>query len=396
VGGDGTQPYDEEVAAVAVLDRVTHSTLDHVLRPVGPLASVFLGPAPEVANEYQLAWETRWRPLATTLRSEGADEPTVTALESAVSAAAASRAARGAGQVAAFAQEGRVLAVVGLPGLAVADAARFAAPAHVVPMLAWAQDRPAYVLVVADRTGADLEASIGAGATPVRLTVEGPDDEIERNAPGGWQGQTQGRYQRRAEDSWAHNAGAAAEAAASALHRAEAKILVVTGDVRAVQLLRGKLPTWVQQEVDVRLLTGSRAADGSQQARAEAVAHLVSEAAKDATRRLWQTFVEERAPSGRAVVGAHATIGALIDGRVSTLLVASDRVPPEVRVWCGPAPTALQHARRPRPDWEGAAHGNLLDVVVRSALLTGARVHVLDDRVEHDLADGIGALCRFR
>jgi Bacterial archaeo-eukaryotic release factor family 2 len=381
---------------VAVLDRVTHITLEHVLRPVGPMASVYLGPSPEVTNEYRVSWDTRWRPLAATLRAQGAEDHTVHLLEGAVSGAAAARAARGSTQVGAFAQDGRVLAVVGLPGSTQPDQAQHAAPAHVVPMLAWAQERPAYVLVVADRAGADLEASIGAGATPVRLTVEGPDDEIERNAPGGWQGMTQGRYQRRAEDSWAHNAAAAADAAASALHRAEAKVLVVTGDVRAVQLLRGRLPTWVHQEVDVRLLTGSRAADGSQRARADAVAHVVREASRVAKTRVWQTFVEGRAPHGRAVAGVRPTLAALAEGRVSTLLVSPARVPIEARVWFGAAPTALQSERRPHPDWESAQLGSLLDVVVRSALLTGAKVEVLDEAVDHELVDGVGALCRFR
>lgn len=381
---------------MAVLDRVTHSTLDQVLRPTGPVASVYLGPAPEVTTEYLLSWDTRWRPLASALQHDGASGPLVESLKTAVEALAAARAAHGSGQVGAFAEDSQVLAVVGLPGLPGPDAARFSGPAHVVPMLAWAQERPAYVLVVTDRTGADIEASIGAGAPPVRLTVEGPDDEVERNAPGGWQGLTQGRYQRRAEDSWAHNARAAAEAAASALHRAEAKILVVTGDVRAVQLLRGRLPAWVQQEVDVRVLTGGRAPDGSQQARADAVAHVVREASRDATRRVWNTFVEEQAPHGRAVTGARATLGALAEGRVATLLVAPDRVPVEARAWYGTSPTHLQHTRRPRPAWDHAAQGRLLDVAVRSAVLTGARVRVLDESFDHELVDGLGALCRFR
>ncbi len=166
--------------------------------------------------------------------------------------------------------------------------------------------------------------------------------------------------------------------------------------MRAVQLLRGRLPAWVQQEVDVRLLTGSRAPDGSQQARADAVAHVVREASRDATRRVWNTFVEEQAPQGRAVTGARATLGALAEGRVATLLVAPDRVPVEERAWYGTSPTHLQHARRPRPTWEHAAQGRLLDVAVRSAVLTGARVQVLDESFDHELDDGLGALCRFR
>lgn len=385
-----------EVGRVAVLQqRINHNTLEIVLRPMEPVAAVYLGGAPDVANEYQLAWQTRWRPLAATLRSQGADEQTVTALEAAVMAPATSRAARGSGQVAAFAREGEALAVVTLPDLSGPDVARCGAPAHMLPLLTWAQERPAYVLVVIDRTGADLAASIGAGSEPVYSEVEGPDDEIERNAPGGWEGLTQGRYQRRAEDSWAHNAAAVAEAVGSALHRVEGNILVVSGDVRAQQLLLERLPEWVKQSVRIKHIKGSRAADGSQKVRAEMVAAAVREATEEELREVWDRFLEERAPRGLGVEGARETLSALAGGRVGTLLVSEQRAE-GLDAWFGTVPTEVWPADQGDPVPLEALRGPLVDVAVRSALLTGAQVRMIPPDADFGPTQGVGGICRYR
>jgi hypothetical protein len=258
----------------------------------------------------------------------------------------------------------------------------------------WKQERPPYVLVVIDRTGADLESSIGMASMPVRSTVEGPDDEIERNAPGGWEGLTQGRYQRRAEDSWAHNAAAAADAVASALQRTEAQVLVVAGDVRAVQLLMERLPTWVHKDVTVKRVSGSRAADGSQRTRPDVVASMVREACEERTAALWQRFLEERTPHGLAVEGIHATLAALALGRVATLLVSADADASGERAWMGHAPTEVQPTDQPGPSWEGARRGALADVAVRAAILTGAQVRVIPAGSGFGPEAGVGAICR--
>jgi hypothetical protein len=387
--------FVEEVSRVAVLQqRISQSTLEVVLRPTEPAAAVFLGAAPDVTNEYQLAWETRWRPLAAVLLEQGADEETVKALEAAVSAPASARAARGAGHVAAFARDQEVLAVVPLPELDGADVAHFGSPAHLLPMLRWAQEKPAYVLVVVDRTGADIEASIGAGSTPMHSEVEGPDDEIERNAPGGWEGLTQGRYQRRAEDSWAHNAAVVADAVAAALQRTEAKILVVSGDVRATQLLLDKLPEWVGQGVRIKRISGSRAEDGSQKGRGEAVAHAVREAAEDEVAVLWERFQEERSPHGLAVEGAHETLTALASGRVGTLLVGTGS--DDLEAWFGTGPTDVAPVGASGRDPIEMLRGPLADVAVRAALLTGAQVRVIPPDAGFGPSEGVGGICRYR
>ncbi len=380
---------------MAVLEqRVNHSTLEVVLRPTEPVAVVYLGGVPDVTNEYRLSWDTRWRPLAASLREQGADESTVRALESAVAAPAAARAARGSGQVAGFARDGEALAVVSLPGLAGTDVARYGGPAHMLPVLQWSQERPPYVEVAIDRTGADLATSIGAASEPMYSEVEGPDDEIERNAPGGFKAQP--RYHRRAEDSWAHNAAAVAEAAAAALVRVEGRILVVSGDARAQQLLLEKLPEWVRNNVRIKRINGGRGRDGSQRTRPEHVARAVREAVDEEMAKLWQTFLEERSPHGLSVEGAHETIAALQGGRVGTLIVASDPVGEDERAWFGPAPTdvlPLGHRQPVQPD---ARKGRLVDVAVRSSLLTGARVRVIPPDAGYWPMEGVGGICRYR
>lgn len=374
-------------------ERVDKSTLDTVLRAAGPVAAVYLGPAPGVANEYQLEWSTRWRPLADALRDQGADAATVAALEAAVESVASTRAARGSGQVAAFAQQGKVLALFPMPGATWPDLARFGEPVHLLPLLAWAQARPAYVLIVTDRTGADIEACAGAGSAAAVSAVKGPDDEIERNDAGGFT--SQGRSERRAEDSWRHNAGAVASHAAAALEQTGARILVVSGDVRAVQLLRDRLPEWVHRSVAVEQIKGSRASDGSQQGRRDAVAEAVRRAAQHELDDLWRTFVEQRSPGGRAVEGEHATLGALVEGRVATLLVRAENGDGR-SAWFGPGPTDVQPTDQPAPEWPEARLGPLVDVAVRAALLTGAQVRVLSPEHADGPVEGIAGLCRFR
>ncbi len=375
-------------------ERINHSVLDAVLKPVQPAAAVFLGAPPDVANEYRLSWETRWAPLAAGLRQQGAAEPDVAALEKALAASASSRAARGSGQLAGFVRAGHVVAVVGMSGWTGPDHAVFGSPAHVLPLLHWQQERPPYVLCVIDRTGADLETCIGAGCTPVRSSVDGPDDEIERNAPGGWEGLTQGRYQRRAEDSWAHNAAAVADAVTAALRSAEARILVVGGDVRAVQLLKEKLPAAVLKDVTLKEVTAGRSADGSERGRSALVGAAVREAVTEQTAALWDRFVEQRSPHGLAVEGVHETIIALAGGRVGTLLVSPE--PVAGKAWFGPAASEVVPVGIGHPVPPDARKGPVVDVAVRAALLSGARVRVIPAGAGFWPMEGVAGVCRFR
>ncbi|MDH2387908.1 Vms1/Ankzf1 family peptidyl-tRNA hydrolase [Streptomyces sp. HNM0663] len=371
----------------------TTSIRDKVLQSLlggpGPVCSVYLRlePRPQQVEDARL----RWQRLARQLADEGADAGAVEALARRVDAELP-----GSGTLVAFAAGGEVRYAAVLPAghrgaTADADFAAYGPLPHLQPLLTWRQDHPAHVLAVVDRTGADLEAYPLGGTEPIRRTVTGPDDEIERNAPGGM---SQGRFQRRAEDSWEHNAVRVAETLTGVVSRVSARLVLLAGDVRAVQYLTKHLPERVRQQVSLRRVSGGRAPDGSDRVRSEQVEEETRRAGEELTSGLLRRFAEERGPGGRAVEGVHPTLRALADGRVETLVVVDD--PGDRRTaWFGAAPGEVSE-RRPAPSVNGApmARAPLSDVAIRTALLSGSDVRVLRPDADGAPAHGIGALCR--
>jgi hypothetical protein len=359
-----------------------------VLRTTDGVASVYFGQS----STPDLEWHARWQALAGRLIEAGASEAVVAAVERAVALASPVSAAMGASGLAVFAGRTGEPVVLHTPGLAGPDHATWGPVARVAPVLAWLRDRPPYVLVVTDRAGADIETGAGGCHPPRSRSVLGPDDEIERNAPGGW---AQLRYQHRAEDSWRHNARAVAEACERELRDGGARLLVVSGDVRAVQLLEDRLPEQVDGPLTIRHITGGRSNDGSQQHRHDTVAEIARAAAGDWTAELLARFAEQRSPRGLAVDGELATLEALGQGRIAVLLV-ENRDGDSRTAWFGPEPTQVRPTTEtPPPSWASKDRGPLVDVAIRAALLAGAEVRVLDPGTRGAPAEGIGGLCRF-
>jgi hypothetical protein len=366
----------------SAVDLTTATTARELVHPLAPVASVYLGlaaadPAADAEEDLLL----RWRAIESRLADQDADQATIDAIGSVVA-----RALPEQGELAVFAADGQVLMAQPVPGVSPFDRAQFGAPADVVPLLAWLQRHPPYVLVVTDRTGADVTAAPGGGAPATTWTVMGPDDEIERNAPGGW---SQPRYQRRAEDSWQHNAAAVAESVTRALRERRAGLLMVAGDVRAVQLLRDHLPAAVRRQLVLRHLPGGRGNDGSHAVRQVAIAAAVGEYVAN---RAWMALdrFTERGPRGTAQ-GAVATLAALAAGRVDTLFVSTD-VNNERTAWFGPNLLgAASPAGVPADSAGPMLAGRLVDVAVRAALLTDAEVWIVDK----PFPDGVAAICRF-
>jgi hypothetical protein len=360
-------------------------TVRELVRRLDPTLSVYLGlesGEPPVVAERDA--QLRWRALAATARRLGADQATADAVGEYLEAQPYQ-----ATELALFAADGAVRQVQPIPGGARFDRVRYGAPADVAPLLAWLARHPAYVLVVTDRTGADITQVRAGSATGETVVVEGPDDEIERNAPGGW---SQPRYQRRAEDSWQHNASAVATAAVHALRRTGARLLLVAGDVRAVQLLRDHMPLGLRRDITVQHLPGGRSPDGSAGLRAAALQEAIREYVATESARAVMHFIDARGPSGMALEGVAATLPALAAGRLSSLLVADD--PDDERLaWFGPDLPAAADAAV--PPFGAERQGRLVDVAIRAAVLTDADVHVLGREDAAEIAEGIGGLTRF-
>jgi Bacterial archaeo-eukaryotic release factor family 2 len=363
---------------------LNRKAMRELVRPLEPVLSIYLGLRPDTPTVDPVEdLNLRWRAFAGELTEQGATPSTVEVVGRHLAALPAAPT-----EVGLFAADDRILLEQHMPGGVAVDQARYAAPAGLVPLLTWLQQHPAHVTVITDRTGADVTA-VGPGeVTGTTETVVGPDDEIERNAPGGW---AQPRYQRRAEDSWRHNAAAVAEATHRALRQTGAGLLLLAGDVRAVQLLEERLPDHRHQALCLGHVPGGRQPDGSAPVRRLAVGEQVAAHAGELTAKLLEQFEAERGPRGRAVEGTAATLAALVEGRVETLLLAAN--PGDTRrAWFGPDILCIDDPSQTGARLDGLREGRLADVAVRAALLTDADIRVVEGVTP---AEGIGALCRF-
>jgi hypothetical protein len=372
-------------ARTAILNR---DAIRDIVRPLDPVASVYIGlvpaaPTADAAEDLSL----RWRAISSELTTQGAPTATVDALGRRLESLSVYPT-----EMALFAAGDRVLLCHELRGGAIFDRAVFAAPAQVVPLLSWLQRHPSYVAVVTDRTGADLTAVRAGAREGTTEIVIGPDDEIERNAPGGW---SQPRYQRRAEDSWRHNAAAVAEAASHALQRVGADLLLVSGDVRAAQLLEERMRDQHRHPIEVHHVPGGRQPDGSAAARRAAVAEHVASYAMERTSAVLRRFDEQYSSRGLSVAGVADTLAALAAGRVDTLIIVDD--PSDERTaWFGPGVLCVDQPKPAVRVDTALYRGRLVDIAVRAALITDADVAVLDPAGKAKLADGVGAICRYR
>ncbi|NMH97640.1 Vms1/Ankzf1 family peptidyl-tRNA hydrolase [Pseudonocardia acidicola] len=361
----------------------THVLRDMYSRP-GPIASVYFS-LRATGEEEALP---RWHVIARELAHHGAGDTTIETVRGRVLGAVP-----GSGVLATFVAGDEVLLSAHMSEADQPDLARYGGLPHFLPLLDWLQNRPPYVVALVDRTGADITVHPGGTATPVRQAVSGPDDEIERNAPGGW---AQGRYQHRAEDSWEHNATRVAEVLAPHIRRHAIRLLILAGDVRALQYLEKHLPTQIKHKIVIHRVSGGRSPDGSWQLRAEQVADDVRLAVAAQTALLLGQLDEERRPGGCAVDGVEPTLAALAQGRARILLLTPDTGEPRM-AWYGPGPADV--AAEPELLERAGLHpegGPLVDVAVRSALLSGAGVRVLAPTGGPEAPlEGIGALCRF-
>jgi hypothetical protein len=348
----------------------------------GPFLSVYLTTEPAVENATQHS-QHRWRVLRSQLQSDGVPEVVLAHVDPLVGSAHL----HGACLAVVATAVGALLVEHGDEAPS-EDSAWWEPLPHLVPVLGWRQAEPPYVVVLTDRTGADLFA-ITRGAPAVLAEAGGNLGPITKVAPGGW---AQARYQRRAEQTWEQNAGDVAREVEVLVASTGARVVLVAGDVRAVQLLRDSLP--VELAARLQHITGGRAEDAAGEETAREAARLVADEVARDTAALLHKVREELGQHDRAVSGAPSTIEALRRAQVDVLLVPA-QVDRETRGWFGPdtayIATSFDELRSMGVDHPVDAP--LVDVLVRAALGTGAGLRVVP---RHALPeDGIGALLRW-
>ena len=357
----------------------------------GPFVTVYLTTEAAVEQAAQQN-ELRWKTLRRQLEEDGAPQMALAAVDPLVPDAH---------------HDGRTLAVVADAGGAclvrsepeppARDAGWVAALPRVGPLIEWAQTAIPHLVVLADRAGADIVVftrsadATGAGDAPAVSVGEGTGDDpnLRKTKPGGW---SQRRYQNRAENVWEQNAKEVADQVASLADGTGARLIVVAGDVRALQLLREHLPERTAELL--REVDGSRAPGSGLDEIADDVVKLAATVAAEDTVEFLRQFRQEKGQADLAVEGTGPTIAALAAARVDTLLIHDD--PDDARTaWFGPEPGMVAESAAALADMgvDGPREARLVDVAIRAAFATGAAVRLIPS--VGSVKDGIGAILRF-
>lgn len=359
------------------------SDLADLVKTPGPFLSVQMTTEADIDNAGQRS-EQRWRAVRDQAEAEGAPQDVLATVDPLIADAHL---------------EGPGLAVFATPAGAVhaehgarepdRDLARWASLPALLQVMAWRQETPGYVTVLADRQGADLTGYRREGPQMER-EAGGDDFPIRKPNAGGW---SQRRYQERAEHTWERNAADAAEHVAKLCRRVDARLVVAAGDERAVTMLEEALPAELAERLQV--VSGGRSQDGSEQSFEEAARVAVELAVNADTDALLEKFREERGQADRAVEGPEATLNALAMAAVDVLLLAPDDPDDARTAWFGPDPTqvALREDDLRGLGVEDPTDGRLVDVAVRAALGTGAGIRIVGAGA--GLEGGMGAILRW-
>ena len=356
---------------------VDGSDLSDIALAQGPFLTVVLATEAAVENASQTN-QTRWRAQRDQLATDGTAEAALAAIDPLIPDAHLD-----GNTVVAVANEQGLLHASHWPKLPFREMARWEALPVLAPLIDLRQSLPAHVIVVADRTGADVTA-VHQEVGELHRSVDGDLHHARKVSAGGW---SQRRYQDRAEVVWERNASEAAAVVARLADRVEAEIVLLAGDVRAVQLLQADLPQPLAAKVHV--VDGSRAEDGSPGVDPEELDRALAAVTARDDDALLAKLAEERGQGDRAASGVAGTIAALAQAQVQVLLLHAD--PDDGRrAWFGADPTAISVGAR---DLRGLGvsdpqEGRLADVLLRAAIGTGAGIRIVPpgDHLPEDVA----------
>lgn len=362
-----------------------HDLSDALSQP-GPFVTVHVS-SESAVEQAQAAYDLAWKDVLTRLADLGVDEATRSAVHDA-------RGAHDAGDsrfVVATPADGRVRLAVSLGTPARRTVVDLAPLPHLLPLVDDLTTRVPHVMVLADRTGADVTAYYDSSHQAGEVTVKGHAPDIRKVPVGGWSNL---RYQHRAENGWQANAREIVDTVVELADSVGAQVIVAAGDERELTLVHEHLPTRL---VD-RFLTvaGGRAQDGSAGLVRRRVADALAVHVATGTLDLLEQFAQERGQGKRAADGVEDVVAALRKAQVETLLVTTDAAAYSTLLF-GAEPTAL--GTRPEDlaalGVDDPQEGAMIDVLLRAAIGTAADVQV----VPHELAGapqgGVGAVLRY-
>jgi hypothetical protein len=174
-----------------------------------------------------------------------------------------------------------------------------------------------FLLVVADREGADLDFYRALTHTDrTHSQVEGESLHIHKYQGGGW---SHRRFQQRSENQWESNAREVADEIRGLVARHRPRVVVMAGDERARTSIADALEG-VQCAVE-QVSAGGRAAGSSEEALWDDVRRVLGRIEADDQQRLTGRLEEKWGQGNGAVLGVEDVVEALVQRKVDTLIV---------------------------------------------------------------------------
>lgn len=336
----------------------------------GPLTTVHLDTTrtdPQAVTEL----EARWQALRSQLVDDGAPEGLLADIAEAVLSPSAVGGRHGRTIIAA---DDEILVDRVLPVPPLEDSAQRAEQACLLPLVRLTPYAVSQLLVLVDRAGADLHLrapqnpSITQGPNGLGKdsSVDGGHDVLHKSSLGGGSkhGWRADNYEARVEDSWERNADAVASVVDRIVRERDPDMLLVSGDVRAVGLLKDALGVEARERLQ-EIPGGARSVGMDSDSFREEVARATEQFIAGRERQLLSRFTEHQGRDGDSVAGAAEVSQALERGQVQELILVTGREPVDV---------------------EGLILGALrTDAGVSSVSTEGA-----------DIPDGVAALLRWR
>jgi len=349
----------------------------------GPFVTVYLDARSDQPQAQQQLL-TRWKTVRSQLGAEGASDDDLAAIDAAID----EQSHTGGDTFAAVAAGGRCLFARHLPEPPSADAGYVGLLPRAGTLLETAQTLLPHLVVLVDRTGADIYGFTASGeSVEGQVTGEKQGPIVNRSSPGGW---SQRRFQQRAIHAWEENAQEVADEVVSLAKEVDARLIVVGGDVHAVRLLRDALP---DTGAAVHELEGASRHPGSDvDHEAEGIKRLVDTVVAAETVEVLREFKEEKGQADRFADGPARVLEALQTATVETLLVHDDQTADRT-AWFGPdgPHVGLQRSDLEAMGVEHPREGRLVDVAIKAALQTSADVRVVPSAT---VTDGLGAILR--
>jgi ribosomal protein L7Ae-like RNA K-turn-binding protein len=231
-----------------------------------------------------------------------------------------------------------------------------------LPVLRALPGRIPHVVVLTDRTGADLTVATLPGHADEEETVKGDTFQIRKFQGGGW---AHHRYQHNAENKWVHNADDVAEHIASVVRRLHPRFVLLAGDMRARQILTDRA-SGLWSDLVVNMDEGGRAAGADREVVERRAAELVAEhEARDEAEAVEK--IASAGAHGLAVTGTANVVEALRKAQVETLLLADPADDEELFVGASPLELGVDKA-----DMDALGVQDAQSVPAGAALLSAA------------------------